>query len=58
MAKNDFMDWPDRETARRGIDEKEITALVDQMTVEDQRTALRLKRGISQKDSKRERGRL
>jgi DNA-binding Xre family transcriptional regulator len=48
MAKNDFMDWLDRETARRGIDEKEIAALVDQMMVEDQLTALRLKRGISQ----------
>jgi DNA-binding Xre family transcriptional regulator len=48
MAKSDFMDWLDRETARRGIDEKEIAALVDQMMVEDQLTALRLKRGISQ----------
>ena len=57
MAKIDFMEWLDRETARRGIDEKEIAALVDQMTVEDQLTALRLKRGISQK-TKSERGRL
>jgi hypothetical protein len=57
MAKSDFMDWLDRETARRGIDEKEIAALVDQMTVEDQRTALRLKRGISRRQ-KNERGRL
>jgi DNA-binding Xre family transcriptional regulator len=48
MAKSDFMNWLDRETARRGIDEKEIAALVDQMMVEDQLTALRLKRGISQ----------
>src|SRR5258708_37952570 len=48
MAKSDFMHWLDRETARRGIDEKEIAALVDQMMVEDQLTALRLKRGISQ----------
>ncbi|MGA9720967.1 MAG: helix-turn-helix domain-containing protein [Candidatus Binatus sp.] len=48
MAKSNFMDWLDRETARRGIDEKEIAALVDQMMVEDQLTALRLKRGISQ----------
>ena len=48
MAKSDFMDWLDRETARRGIDEREIAALVDQMMVEDQLTALRLKRGISQ----------
>ena len=48
MAKSDFMDWLNRETARRGIDEKEIAALVDQMMVEDQLTALRLKRGISQ----------
>jgi len=38
MAKGDFMDWLDRETARRGIDEKEIAALVDQMMVEDQLT--------------------
>jgi hypothetical protein len=36
MAKSEFMDWLDRETARRGIDEKEIAALVDQMMVEDQ----------------------
>jgi transcriptional regulator with XRE-family HTH domain len=48
MAKSDFMDWLDRETVRRGIDEKEIAALVDQMMVEDQLTELRLKRGISQ----------
>ena len=48
MAKSDFMGWLHRETARRGIDEKEIAALVDQMMVEDQLTALRLKRGISQ----------
>jgi predicted XRE-type DNA-binding protein len=48
MAKGDFMGWLHRETARRGIDEKEIAALVDQMMVEDQLTALRLKRGISQ----------
>ena len=47
MAKGDFMDWLDRETVRRGIDEKEIAALVDQMMVEDQLTSLRLKRGIS-----------
>jgi hypothetical protein len=46
MAKSDFMDWLDRETARRGIDEKEIAALVDQMIVEDENT-LRLKRDIS-----------
>jgi hypothetical protein len=58
MAKNDFVDWLDRETARHGIDEKEIAALVDQVMVEDQLTALRLKRGISRKDAKRERGRL
>ena len=48
MAKGDFMGWLHRETARRGIDEKEIAALVDQMMVEDQLTALRIKRGISQ----------
>ena len=48
MAKSNFMDWLDRETARRGIDEKEIAALVDRMMVEDQLTELRLKRGISQ----------
>jgi transcriptional regulator with XRE-family HTH domain len=48
MAKSDFMGWLDRETARRGIDEKEIAALVEQMMVEDQLTELRLKRGISQ----------
>jgi transcriptional regulator with XRE-family HTH domain len=48
MAKGDFVGWLHRETARRGIDEKEIAALVDQMMVEDQLTALRLKRGISQ----------
>jgi len=34
MAKSDFMGWLHRETARRGIDEKEIAALVDQMMVE------------------------
>jgi hypothetical protein len=43
MTKSDFMDWLDRETARLGIDEKEIAALVDQMMVEDQLTALRIK---------------
>jgi hypothetical protein len=43
MAKSDFMDWLERETVRRGIDEKEIAALVDQMIVEDQLTALRIK---------------
>ncbi len=56
MAKIDFTDWLDRETARHGIDQKEIAALVDQMTVEDQWTALHLKRGISRK-AKSERGR-
>ena len=48
MAKGDFMSWLKRETVRRGIDEKEIAALVDQMMVEDQLTELRRKRGISQ----------
>jgi hypothetical protein len=43
MAKSEFMDWLDRETARRGIDKKEIAALVDQMMVDYQLTALRLK---------------
>ena len=57
MAKIDFMEWLDRETSRRGIDGKEIAALVDQMMVEDQLTALRLKRGIAQK-AKKKRGRL
>ena len=47
MAKSDFMDWLDRETARRGIDETEIVALVDQMMVEDQLIALLTERGTS-----------
>jgi hypothetical protein len=53
MAKSEFMDWLDRETARRGIDEKEIAALVDQMMVEDQRQ----ERGNSQKGAKTEKAR-
>jgi transcriptional regulator with XRE-family HTH domain len=48
MAKSDFMGWLDREMARRGIDHREIAALVDQMKIEDQLVALRHKRGISQ----------
>lgn len=48
MAKSNFMDWLDRETERRGIDESEIAALVDQMMIEDQLIELRRKRGISQ----------
>ncbi len=48
MAKGDFVNWLERESVRRGIDEKGIAALVDQMMVEDQLTELRRKRGISQ----------
>jgi len=48
MAKSNFMAWLDRETARRGVDQNEIAALVDQMKVGDQLTELRRKRGISQ----------
>jgi len=36
MTNSDFIEWLDRETARRGIDEKEIAALVALMMVEDQ----------------------
>jgi DNA-binding XRE family transcriptional regulator len=45
--KGDFMEWLRREVKRRG-GEKEVAVRFDELMLEDQLTALRRKRGISQ----------
>jgi transcriptional regulator with XRE-family HTH domain len=48
MAKSNFMDWLKSETARRGIDQKEVDARIAKLMIEDQLIELRRARGISQ----------
>ena len=48
MAKNEVLSWLDREARRRGR-AKEVDELFRELMVEEQLTALRRKKGISQR---------